>query len=220
MGFSLFTGISSLTRCVGFTLIVNLGLLSFSHSSLAQDYTILVIGDSLSAGYGLEKKDGFPEQLEAALINTDPQVRVINAGVSGDTTTGGLARLNWALADIPHMVILELGANDGLRGLDPTLSSENLDQMIIQLKKQGISILLAGMLAPPNMGEEYGLAFNSIYPDLAKRHNVALYPFFLEGVAGIPDLNLEDGLHPTKDGVAKIVKQILPYVLQIKEKVQ
>lgn len=220
MGFSLFNGITSLTRCVGFTLLVNFSLLGFSHSSLAKDYTILVIGDSLSAGYGLEKGDGFPEQLEDTLINTDPEVRVINAGVSGDTTTGGLARLNWALADIPHMVVLELGANDGLRGIDPALSSNNLDQMIRQLKDRGISVLLAGMLAPPNMGEEYGLAFNSIYPDLAKRHNVTLYPFFLEGVAGIPNLNLEDGLHPTKEGIAKIVKQILPYVLQIKEKVQ
>lgn len=220
MGFNLFTGSSAFTRCVWFIAFVNFGLLSFSHISSASDYSILVLGDSLSAGYGLNKGDGFPEQLETALNKANHSVRVINAGVSGDTTTGGLARLDWALADVPKMVILELGANDGLRGIDPNFSAKNLDQMIVKLKDRGIAVLLAGMLAPPNLGEEYGSAFNSIYPDLAKQHNVSLYPFFLEGVAGDPSLNLEDGIHPTKDGIAKIVKQILPYVLKIKQKAQ
>jgi acyl-CoA thioesterase I len=220
MGFSLFTGKLSFIRCVCFVLTVNLGLLGISHSSFATDYNILVIGDSLSAGYGLNKGEGFPEQLEDALIKDGYGVRVINAGVSGDTTTGGLARLDWALADLPQMVILELGANDGLRAIEPSITKENLHQMLVRLKERGVEILLAGMYAPPNLGEEYGLAFNSIYPNLAKRHNVALYPFFLEGVAGVSGLNQDDGLHPTKEGVAEIVKRILPYVLKIKEKVQ
>ena len=194
-------------------LLVNL----YTNISFAADYTILTLGDSLSAGYGLNKGESFPAQLEKKLLDEGHDIRMINAGVSGDTTKGGLARLNWALADKPDMVIVELGANDGLRGLDPALMQDNLDKILSQLKQRNIKVLLAGMYAPPNFGEDYGQKYNEVFPALAKRHNVTLYPFFLDGVAGIPKLNLEDGIHPTKEGIAIIVKRILPYVLKVKE---
>ena len=194
-------------------LLVNL----YTNISFAADYTILALGDSLSAGYGLNKGESFPAQLEKKMLDEGHDIRMINAGVSGDTTKGGLARLNWALADKPDMVIVELGANDGLRGLDPALMQDNLDKILSQLKQRNIKVLLAGMYAPPNFGEDYGQKYNEVFPALAKRHNVTLYPFFLDGVAGIPKLNLEDGIHPTKEGIAIIVKRILPYVLKVKE---
>lgn len=218
MGRCLFNKSFSYARCVLFIVLVNLFNFGAVFASYATDYTILALGDSLSAGYGLKKGEGFPEQLETALRKQGENIRVINGGVSGDTTTGGVARLNWALADVPDLVILELGANDGLRGLNPDLTENNLNQMIRELHTRGIKVLLAGMRAPPNLGEEYGMAFNSVYLRLAKRHNVALYPFFLEGVAGVTDLNLEDGLHPTPKGISLIVKKIMPYVLKLKEK--
>ncbi len=188
-----------------------------SEIAYAKEFRILVLGDSLSAGYGLDKAQAFPEQLGVMMRTKGHAVSMINAGVSGDTSKGGLARLNWALADKPDMVILELGANDGLRGLDPALMKQNLSQIIQRLKERKIKILLAGMYAPPNFGEEYGQSFNAVYPALADEHGVTLYPFFLEGVAGHPNLNLEDGLHPTGEGIAEIVKRILPYVIKVKE---
>ncbi len=183
----------------------------------ADDFKILALGDSLTAGYGLDQNQGFTVQLQQSLNHNfpDQDIKVINGGVSGDTTKGGLARLNWALVDNPDMVIVELGANDGLRGLDPKLTEKNLDGILQNLKDRGVKVLLAGMLAPPNLGPDYGQEFNSIYPRLAKKHEVALYPFFLEGVAGIADLNQEDGIHPNAEGVAIIVERLLPHIEKV-----
>jgi len=173
---------------------------------------VLALGDSLTAGYGLARPASFPVRLAEALRAGGPAVEVTNAGVSGDTTAGGLARLEWALADGPDVVILELGANDGLRGLEPASTFANLDAMLTLLKVADVEVLLTGMKAPPNLGAEYGTEFNAIFPRLAKKHGVALFPFFLEGVATRPELNQEDGIHPNARGVAIIVERILPHV--------
>ena len=140
---------------------------------------------------------------------------MIGAGVAGDTSAGGRARLAWSLADRPDAAIVELGANDGLRGIDPAVTYDNLDAILTELKRRGIPVLLAGMYAPPNLGREYGEAFNGIYPRLAEKHGVRLYPFFLDGVAVEPRLNQPDGIHPNEDGVAVIVERILPYVMKV-----
>lgn len=174
--------------------------------------TILAFGDSLTAGYGLEPKYSFPSRMEAALRAKGLSVRIINAGLSGDTTGGGIDRLDWVLTPEVEGVILELGANDALRGLSPQQAKKNLGGMISKLQSKNLPILLAGMRAPTNMGEEYVSAFDSIYPELAQQYDVPLYPFFLEGVALRPHLNLPDGLHPNPNGVDRIVKNILPFV--------
>lgn len=179
---------------------------------------ILAFGDSLTAGYGLPQEDGFVPQLQQALDKMGREALVINGGVSGDTTAGGVTRLDWMLADKPDLVILELGANDALRGLDPAEARRNLETIILRLKESGARILLAGMLAPRNLGEEYGSAFDAIYPDLAKAHDLELYPFFLEGVATRPELNQGDGIHPTKEGVAVIVAGILPHLTRLMDR--
>jgi acyl-CoA thioesterase I len=158
----------------------------------------------------LQANEGFPAKLEAALRARGHDVTIIDAGVSGDTTSGGLARLDWSIPDGIDGVILELGANDALRGLPPEKTRENLEAMIKRLKERGIAILLAGMLAPPNMGESYETAFNAIYPDLAAKYDLALYPFFLDGVTGNPDLLLSDGMHPNVNGINMMVETILP----------
>lgn len=176
---------------------------------------LLVLGDSLTAGYGLPRAQAFPARLEAALKAAGRKVEVIDAGVSGDTTAGGLARLDWALTPSPDAAIVELGANDGLRGLDPKLTYANLDAILARLKERRIKVLLAGMLAPPNLGRDYGDEFNGVFPRLAERHSVALYPFFLEGVAAEPSLNQADGLHPNAEGVEVVVRRILPEVLKL-----
>ena len=181
----------------------------------AEPKTLLLLGDSLTAGYGLPAEDGFAAQLETALEADGMQVRVINAGVSGDTTSGGLARLDWALGDDPDAVVVELGANDGLRGIDPAITKANLDTMLTKLAAKEVPTLFTGMLAPPNLGREYGAEFNRLFPDLAERHGVAFYPFFLDGVAARPDLNQADGIHPNADGVAIIVARILPHVKRL-----
>lgn len=173
---------------------------------------LLVLGDSLSAGYGLPANEAFPAQLERALRAKGHNVNVINAGVSGDTSAGGRARLDWSLADNPQAAIVELGANDGLRGIEPKSTAENLDAIVAALKAKQIPTLLAGMYAPPNLGAAYGKEFNAIYPSLAKTHGVALYPFFLDGVAAEKGLNQADGMHPNAKGVAVIVERILPAV--------
>ena len=173
---------------------------------------IVVLGDSLTAGYGLAPDQSFPAQLEDALRDQIIAVQIVNAGVSGDTTAGGLARLDWVLKDQPDAVIVELGANDGLRGLDPDETYANLKAIVTRLRENGIPVLIAGMLAPPNLGKEYGEEFNAIYPRLAAEYDVLLYPFFLEGVAGNPELVQSDGLHPTAEGIAVIVQRIEPYV--------
>jgi len=178
---------------------------------------ILDFGDSLTAGYGLAPDQAFPPRLQAALHQRGIEARVVNAGVSGDTTAGGLARLDWALADKPDLVILALGANDALRGIDPAAVRSNLDKMIQRIESSGAKVLLIGMLAPPNWGEEYKTAFDRIFPDLAKIYGVPLYPFFLEGVAMKPELNQPDGLHPNERGVAVLVDRIAPVVAGLVE---
>jgi len=182
--------------------------------------TLLVIGDSLTAGYGLKRGDGFTDQLQAHLDRVRPGITVVNGGVSGDTTAGGRARLDWMLADAPDAVILELGGNDGLRGLDPTETEANLDAMLVELAKREIPVLLAGMQAPPNMGEEYAADFRSVFPRLAGKHGVVFYPFFLEGVAGKLSLNQDDAIHPNANGVARIVENILPAVAALLDRVK
>jgi acyl-CoA thioesterase-1 len=173
---------------------------------------IAVLGDSLTAAYGLDFADGFPAKLEQALRAQGYDCAVLDAGVSGDTSAGGLARLDWMLADQPSHVIVELGGNDGLRALPPEQMAQNLDQIITRLKDEGLFVLLTGMLAPPNLGREYGTAFAAVFPQLAEKHDVPLYPFFLEGVAGEALLNQGDGIHPTAEGIATIVERILPTV--------
>jgi len=181
----------------------------------AHNPVILDFGDSLTAGYGLAPAQAFPARLEAALRREGIEARVVNGGVSGDTTAGGLARLEWALADKPDLVILALGANDALRGIDPATVRGNLDKMIRKVEAVRAKVLLIGMLAPPNWGEEYKTAFDRIFPELAKIHDVPLYPFFLEGVAMKPEFNQSDGLHPNERGVAVLVERLAPIVARL-----
>jgi len=176
---------------------------------------IVVLGDSLSAGYGLNVQDAFPSKLAAALKAKDHAVEMINAGVSGDTSTGGLDRFDWSVPDDADALILELGANDALRGVNPDVTRDALDQILTKLKARKIPVLLAGMKSPPNMGPDYVAKFDAIFPDLAKKHDVLFYPFFLEGVAANDKLNQRDGMHPNPDGVDVIVKNILPKVEEL-----
>lgn len=171
---------------------------------------IVVLGDSLVAGYGLEPGAAFPEQLSRKLEEKGYLIEIINAGVSGDTSSGGLSRLDWSVGEGTDAVILELGANDALRGIQPDITKKNLDTMITKLKERGIKVLLTGMMAPPNMGASYGLEFNAIYQNLAEKHDIQLYPFFLEGVVADPKLNQPDGIHPTREGISVIVENIMP----------
>ena len=178
----------------------------------AEPLRIVAFGDSLTAGLGLSEKNAFPVKLQAALRAKGHDVEVINAGVSGDTASGGLARLDWSVPDKTGAVILELGANDALRGTEPSATRKALDDTIRRLKSRNIPVLLAGMQAPRNMGPDYIAAFDRIYPELAKEHGVLFYPFFLEGVAAQSQLNQRDGIHPTAEGVDVIVRGIVPYV--------
>ena len=178
---------------------------------------ILALGDSLTSGYGLALEDAFPARLQAELRRSGFDARVINAGVSGETSTGGLARLDWTLNEQPDIVIVELGANDALRGLAPAATRANLDAILGRLVRRGLRVLLVGMRAPPNMGPDYGAEFAAIYPRLAAKHGVALYPFFLDGVAAEPGLNQADGLHPNARGVDIIVRRMAPYVKRLLE---
>jgi acyl-CoA thioesterase I len=190
----------------------SLALLWLGPAAAANLPQILVLGDSLASGFGLPPEASFPARLEARLAADGIRARVVNSGNSGDTTAAGLARLDWALADKPDLVILELGANDALRGIDPESVRANLDAMIGRIKASGAKLLLAGMQAPPNWGEAYKKRFDALYPELAKVHGVALYPFFLDGVAMEPALNQADGLHPNARGVTALVDRIAPYV--------
>lgn len=183
-----------------------------SKADSAISVTLAAFGDSLSAGYMLAAGDSFPAQLQVALAAKGYKVEVVNAGVSGDTTAGGLQRLDWSLPPDVDGVILELGANDALRGIDPHITKDNLDKIISKIKDKGADILLAGMKAPGNWGPEYQATFDVIYPELAGKHNLPLYPFFLEGVIGEDGFTMDDGLHPTTKGVAELVKRILPDV--------
>ena len=173
---------------------------------------IVGFGDSLMAGYLLPANAAFPQQLEKALNDKGVEVSIENAGVSGDTTTGGLSRIDWSVPDGTDLVILELGANDALRGIEPDITEKNLDEMLARLKQRGISVILAGMMAPPNMGKDYAAKFNPIYPKLAQKYGVPLYPFFLDGVATKKDFLLEDGMHPNEKGVETMVSNFMPTI--------
>jgi acyl-CoA thioesterase-1 len=181
-------------------------------TALARTVRIVAFGDSLSAGFELPADASFPAQLEAALRARGRDVNVVNAGVSGDTASDGLARLDWSVSKSADLVIVEFGANDMLRGLPPEITRRALDEIIGKLQARGASVLLAGMRSMANLGEVYRRQFEAIYPELANAHQVPLYPFFLEGVAENGAFNLSDGLHPNRTGVAKIVSGILPEV--------
>ena len=196
-------------------LLFNAILILIAMPALAKTAEILAFGDSLTAGLGLPASEAFPAQLQARLKSEGVDVKIVNEGVSGDTTTDGLARLDWALADKPDYVILALGANDMLRGIDPKIVRANLDQMIEKIQASGAKILLLGMRSSPDWGPQYEREFDAIYPDLAKAHDVPLYPFFLEGVAMNPALNQHDGLHPNQRGVALMVDHIAPLVAKL-----
>ena len=206
-------------RCLGAALLTLGWLLSAVPLGAAEPapLRILAFGDSLVHGYGLAADETFPVQLERALSENGHRVEVLNGGNSGDTTAAGLARLDWTLADRPNLAIVELGANDGLRGIDPGETYRNLDAILSRLKAEGIPVLLAGMLAPRNLGADYAQAFDAVYPRLAEAHGVALYPFFLDGVAMQPELNQADGIHPNAAGVALLVERILPSVVRLIE---
>jgi acyl-CoA thioesterase I len=204
-------------------LVAFLGVLTpapFGTLGAAEPIRILAFGDSLTAGYGLAEQDALPTRLADALNKMGRPVIMINGGVSGDTSAAGLARLDWALADKPQIMILALGGNDMLRGLDPKSTRANLEAIIRKTQAAGVEIVLAGMLSPPNLGAEYKTAFDAIYPELAKAHNLLFMPFLLQDVAQDSDLNQADGIHPNGNGVAIIVRNLLPYVTEAINKVE
>lgn len=175
-----------------------------------QSLNVVGFGDSLMSGFELPVQDSFPAQLEKALKDKGVNVTVANAGVAGETTTDAVSRLDWSVPEGTDMVILEFGANDALRGISPEISEKNLAEIIEKLKQRKVQVILAGMLAPPNMGGDYEEKFNAIFPRLAEKYNVPLYPFFMEGVAAEKSLQLEDGMHPNTEGVAKMVAGFMP----------
>jgi acyl-CoA thioesterase-1 len=183
-----------------------------SAATVPKPIKMVVLGDSLSAGLGLSASAAFPARLQNSLKNKGISVDMINAGVSGDTSSGGRDRLDWSVPDGTEAVVLELGANDALRGIDPAVTRSALSDILTRLKARNIAVLLCGMVAPPNYGQDYSARFNAIYPELAKSFGVPLYPFFLDGVATQASLNQADGLHPTAAGVDVIVRNILPTV--------
>jgi len=178
----------------------------------AQPLRIVAFGDSLTAGYLLANGEAFPDILQKALQERGLSVTISNAGVSGDTTTGGLARLDWSVPDGTDVVLLELGANDMLRGTDPKITFDNLDAMIRKLKARKIAVMLFGMRSWSNAGPDYAERFNKVYTDLAKSHQIPLYPFFLDGVTGVEGMVLPDALHPSARGVHEIVRRTLPEI--------
>lgn len=181
----------------------------------AEPFQIVGFGDSLMAGYGLQPGESFPEKLQAALKAKGHDVTIANAGVSGDTSSGGLSRLDWSVPDGTKLVILELGANDMLRGISPDLTEANLNAVLDKLKQRNIPVLLAGMRAAPNLGLDYSKKFDAIFPALATKHGVPLYPFFLDGVAADRSFLLEDGMHPNASGIDRMVERMLPVLEQI-----
>jgi acyl-CoA thioesterase-1 len=191
------------------------GLALLLGAAAAAPPRILAFGDSLTAGLGLSPEQAFPARLQARLAADGVDVQVLNAGVSGDTTADGVARLDWALADRPDLVLVELGANDALRGLDPEATAANLDKILARLKASGARGMLLGMAAPANWGRDYQQAFAAIYPALAAKHRVPLYPFFLDGVALDPSLNQRDGMHPNARGADIIAEKVAPYVARL-----
>lgn len=194
----------------------SLGVEPLSDAAESGETVVVAMGDSLMAGYNLPADASFPAQLQTRLRADGVNVTIINAGVSGDTSAGGLARLDWTLAsangDDPDLVIVEFGGNGALRGIDPAVTRENLNEMLSVLEGRGLTVLLVGMRAPPNMGSEFTEEFDAIFPELAAQYGVALYPFFLEGVALRPELKLADGIHPNREGVAVMVEGVAPIV--------
>ena len=176
--------------------------------------TIVAMGDSLTEGLGVDEADAYPAQLERKLQAAGLHWRVVNSGNSGETSSGALSRINWVLKMRPDIVVLETGANDGLRGIDPRLTQKNIDEILRILKENNVLVVLAGMRMVSNLGPEYTEAFHAIYPRLASKHNVTLVPFFLQGVAGEPALNQKDGIHPTAEGYRVVTEKIYPYVFQ------
>ena len=187
--------------------------------AFAKPVTLLVLGDSLTAGLGLEPQDAFPAKLEAALKPRHPDLTIVNAGVSGDTAADGLARLDWALTDEVGGLIVGLGANDALRGLDAAQTEMALDGIMLKAQQKNLPVLVLGMKAPPNMGPDYVARFDGLYPRLAEKHGALLYPFFLDGVAANAGLNQADGIHPNASGVDAIVLKVMPLVEELIGKV-
>jgi acyl-CoA thioesterase I len=187
-----------------------LGMAVISNASACR---LAVLGDSLAAGYGVAEQEAFPVRLEAALRLRGADCTVLNAGVSGDTSAGGAARLDWVLADQPTDLLVELGGNDALRGLPVDQLRANLEQIVVGAQARGVRVLLAGMLAPPNLGREYGDAFRQAYQDVADAHGIAFYPFFLDGAVLQDGLMQADGIHPNSRGVEVIVQRIMPWIM-------
>ena len=198
-----------------YTLVAWLWFAALMPAAARAEPNVVALGDSITAGYGLAPSEALPVQLEKVLRGQGVAVRIENAGVSGDTTAGGRARLDWAFASKPDFAIVALGANDMLRGIDPAETRANLDAILSSLRQRGVKVLLVGMLAAPNLGATYGAAFNAIYPDLAKKHDVPLYPFLLDGVAMQQTLNQGDGIHPNARGAALIADKLAPYVRRL-----
>ena len=211
--------VQTLARCAGISLLL---LIATAAAALAAErpVKIVALGDSLTAGLGLAASEAFPAKLEKALKARGLAVEIANAGVSGDTASGGLARLDWAVPADTDAVIVELGANDMLRGTDPRIARRALDEIVRRLTERRIVVLLAGMRAAPNLGAEYSREFEAIYPELAAKYDVVFYPFFLDGIAAESRLNQRDGLHPTKAGVDAIVSRILPKVEELVARVR
>ena len=202
---------------VGRITVLVMGFLA-SAPAASSEVRILALGDSLMAGFGLPAGDSLAARLGAALDLLDRDLRIVDAGVSGDTTTGGLARLEWTLSGGVDAAIVALGSNDALRGIDPHISRANLDRILRILGQRNIPVLLAGMAAPRNLGTDYVRTFDAIYPELADQHGAILYPFILDGVAMVPSLNQNDGIHPNARGVEVIVERMMPYVIRLLER--
>lgn len=198
--------------CISLTVIGPRPSLAAPGADSGTKAKIFILGDSLTAGWGVENGESLPAQLQARLKALGHMVAVVNGGVSGDTTAGGKARIGWGLKDKPDAVIVALGGNDALRGLSPQATRRNLDAILARIKKAGLPVLLAGYKSPRNLGPEYIAEFEAVYPELAKKHGVLFYPFILDGVAMDPALNQGDGIHPNARGVARMVDGLLPYV--------
>ena len=191
-----------------------------AYAATERPVKIVAFGDSLTVGYGLPATDAFPVKLAHALEAKGIKIQIVNAGVSGDTASGGLARLDWSLPSDTDAVILELGANDAMRGIDPAVTRQALAAILTKLKERGVAVLLCGMYAPPNLGADFERAYQRMYPQLARSYDAILYPFFLDGVAGHREHNQADGIHPTSKGVDLIVKAILPKVEELVARVK
>jgi acyl-CoA thioesterase I len=198
---------------VALAIVLGLGGLGISAAhAQSEPVKLAVLGDSIAAGYGLAPDQAFPVHLQAALAAQGHKVTILNHGVSGDTTAGGLDRIDWMLADKPDIVLIELGGNDALRGTDPATTERNLDAAIAKLKGAGVTVWLAGMMAPRNFGPEYAKAFDGIYGRLAAKYDVPLYPFLLDGIAQVDGLNQADGIHPNTKGVDVLIERLVPFV--------